>query len=60
MHLEPSYIDSPRHVISNDRWHITRFLMVENLCPLEDEALKYGQEASDLRSKKLQVGHKVK
>jgi hypothetical protein len=35
------------------------FLMVEKLCPLKDEAPKYGQEALDLRSKKLQVGPKI-
>jgi hypothetical protein len=35
------------------------FLTVEKLYPLKDEALKYGQEAPDLRSKKLQVGPKI-
>jgi hypothetical protein len=36
------------------------FLMVENLFPIKDEALKYGQEALNLRSKKLQVGPEFK
>jgi hypothetical protein len=32
------------------------FLVVEKLCSLKFEAPNYGQEAPDLRSKKLQVG----
>jgi hypothetical protein len=60
MHEKPSLIDSPLQVISNGRWHTTWFLMVEELCPLKDEALKYGQEAFGSKIKKLQVGPKVK
>jgi hypothetical protein len=30
----------------NGRWHTTWFLGVENLCPLKDEAPKYGQEVT--------------
>jgi hypothetical protein len=33
--------------------------MVEKLCSLKVEAPKYGQEAPDLRSKKLQVSPKL-
>jgi hypothetical protein len=51
-------MDSPHHVVSNGRWYITWFLMVEKLFPLKYEAPKYGQEALDLR-KKLQVGPKI-
>jgi hypothetical protein len=45
MHAKHPLIDSPRQAISNSRWHATWFLMVEDLFPLKDEALKYGQEA---------------
>jgi hypothetical protein len=60
MHLEPSHIYIPFHAISNDRWHAMWFLTIENLCHLKDEAPKYGQEAMDLRSKKLQLDPKFK
>jgi hypothetical protein len=59
MHENPPYIDSPCHVVSNHKWHAMWFLTVEKLCSLKVEALKYGQEAPNLRSKKLQVGPKI-
>jgi hypothetical protein len=51
-------IDSPRQFVSNGRWHTTWFLTVEELCPLKDESLKYGQEAPDLRSRSYKMAIK--
>jgi hypothetical protein len=51
MHVTHPYIDSPRHAISNGRWYITWFLMVEEIFPLKDEAPKANEEALDLRTK---------
>jgi hypothetical protein len=58
MHAKHPLIDSPRQVVSNGRWHATWFLMVEELFPLKYEALKYGQEAPDLRSRSYKLALK--
>jgi hypothetical protein len=50
MHVQPPWIDIPCQVVSNGRWNAMWFLTVEKLYPLKDEALKYGQEASDPRT----------
>jgi hypothetical protein len=52
-------MDSPHHVISNGRWYTTWFLTVEKLCPLKDEAPKYGQEALDLRTRSYKSAPKL-
>jgi hypothetical protein len=51
MHAKNPFIDSRRQAVSSGPWHTTWFLMVEELCPLKYEALKYGQEYLDLRSR---------
>jgi hypothetical protein len=51
MHAKNPLIDNPNQAISNSRWHVTWFLTVEELCPLKDESLKYGQEGLDRRSR---------
>ena len=58
MHAKQRLIDSPRQAVSNGRWHTTWFLIVEDLCPLKDESPKYGQEASDLRSRSYELALK--
>jgi hypothetical protein len=35
MQVTHSWMDSPRHVISGDRWYATWFLTVEELWPCE-------------------------
>jgi hypothetical protein len=60
MHAKHPLIDSPHQVISNGRWQATLFLMVEELFPLKYEALKYGQEAPDLRSRSYKLALKEK
>jgi hypothetical protein len=52
-------MDSPCHVVSNGRWYVTWFLTIEKLCPLKDEALKYGQEALDLRTRSYKSAPKL-
>jgi hypothetical protein len=42
-------------VISNDRWNVTWFLLVKELFPLKDEALKNGQESLDIRSRSYKL-----
>jgi hypothetical protein len=34
MHAKLPWIDSPCQAISNDRWHATWLLTVEEICPL--------------------------
>jgi hypothetical protein len=58
MHAKISYMDSPCQAVSNGRWHTTWFLTVDELCPLKDEALKYGKKAPDLRSRSYQLALK--
>jgi hypothetical protein len=55
MHEKHSLIDSPHQAVSNDRWHATWFLRVEELFPLKDEASKYGQEAPYLRLRRYML-----
>jgi hypothetical protein len=49
MHVTHPYIDSLRYVVSNGRWYITWFLMVEAIFPLKDEVRKANEETPDLR-----------
>jgi hypothetical protein len=58
MNAKSPWIYSPRQSISNDRWHATWFLTVEKLFPLKVEALKYGQEAPNLRSRSYKLALK--
>jgi hypothetical protein len=53
-----SWIDSSHKVVSNCNWHTMWFLMVEELCPLKYESLRYGQEAPDLRSRSYKLALK--
>jgi hypothetical protein len=58
MHEKPPWIGSPCQDVSNGRWNSTWFLTVEKLCPLKNEAPKYGQEAPDLRSRSYKLALK--
>jgi hypothetical protein len=40
MNVTHPYIDIPHHVVSNGRWYVTWFLIVEDIFLLKDEALK--------------------
>lgn len=55
MHAKHPFIDSPHQAISNGSWHATWFLTIEKLCPLKDDAMKYGQESQDLRSRSYKL-----
>ena len=59
MHAKHLFIDSPRQAISNDRWHTTRFLTIEELCSIKNESLKYDLEAPYLSSRSYKLALKT-
>jgi len=49
MHGKHPWIDSPRQAVSNGGWHTMWFFTIEDICPLKDDHVRYGQEAQNIR-----------
>jgi hypothetical protein len=47
---KPPWIDSPRQVVSNRRWHTTWFLTVEEIFPLKDDHVNLPLKVLQTRS----------